>query len=70
MENLFRYVWLIILAWYYLHLWKKALTDIKQCQKLYKGSEIYRHLYPFTKRWIIGHIIVLFILSYSAWEGR
>ena len=70
MENLFRYVWLMILTWYYLHLWKKVLLEIKWARKYYKLSETYQHLSPFAKRWITGHIIILFLMSYSIWEGQ
>lgn len=70
MENLFRYVWLLILAWFYIHLWKQVLADIKWTRKNYKFSETYRHLSPFSKKWIVGHIIILFLMSYSAWEGQ
>lgn len=48
---------------------EKGTDGDQMGQKYYKLSETYQHLSPFAKRWITGHIIILFLMSYSIWEG-
>lgn len=70
MEDLFRYVWLMILLLLYLNIWSKVLEDIRTAKQYYKLKEVYRHLAPFSKKWIIAHIVFIFLWSYGDWKGE
>lgn len=68
MEDLFKYVWLMILVLLYFNLWQRVLEDIRTVKKWYKLKEVYGHLSPFSKKWILGHIVFFFLWSYGEWS--
>lgn len=69
MWKLFGYVWMMILTLVYLYVWLKVIAEIKDKREYWKPLEILKHLDIFSQIWIWGHIIILFLLSYSFWEG-
>lgn len=69
MGNLFGYVWMLILAVIYLYVWAKVIADIKRAREYHKPLDVLKHCDVFTQIWIWGHAIILFLLSYSFWEG-
>lgn len=70
MGELFKYVWLIILAVMYFKKWEKVWAEIKEVKAYNKTAEEPRKLSKASKRWIKLHIVILFLMSYSAWEGQ
>ncbi len=69
MEKLFGKVWIVIIVAIYLYFWTKVIEEIKTIARLYKPMKIYRHLETSTKLWILIHLAILFLWSYSVWEG-
>lgn len=69
MGKLFGYVWMLLLGLIYFYIWLKVASDIKRAKEYWGVLEILKHLDIFSQIWIWGHIIILFLLSYSFWEG-
>lgn len=69
MEEIFGYVWLIILAVLYIKKWGKVLADIRKTKEQYGRSASFQHLSPASRKWIKWHIIILFLWSLGEWKG-
>ncbi len=68
MEKLFSKIWIVIAIVIYWQLWSKVIENIKLVRKYY-AKDWFRHLEPFTKNWLKGHLIIIFLMSLSLWES-